>query len=103
MEGIVRALFPAHPVRVDGNSMEGAEYCPLFSMKDSEEAILPTKKKNAPRVDGIPAEVNKIISTRPTARLNQRLHERGTFLSRWKVTKRSLISKRQWDLELPSA
>lgn len=42
MNRIARA-FPKHPVWVDINSMEGVEDCPLFNMKELEEAILTIK------------------------------------------------------------
>lgn len=46
---IVRTLFPRYLVRVDDNSSEDAEDCPLFTMKDPVEAVFTTENKEAPR------------------------------------------------------
>lgn len=70
MDNNVLKLFPAHLVRVDDSSVEGAEHCPLFVIKQLEQAFLSMKNKKAP---GIPTPA------RSNARCSQRLPEGGHF------------------------
>ena len=106
MDRIVRALFPAHPVWDGDVGAESAEDCPLFSVKELEQAVLSMKNKKAPGPDGIPAEVYKLVfQHRPDLLLgafNACLKE-GIFPARWKVARLALIPKGKGDPELPSS
>lgn len=74
-------LFPTYPTRVGYNSVESAEDCSLFTMKELEGAIFSMENKKAPGLGGIPAEV-----------YNASLKE-GISPSRWKIATLASISK----------
>lgn len=53
MNGIVWALFLAHLLQVDASSVEGDDDCPLFPIKEFEEAIASIKNRKTPGSDGL--------------------------------------------------
>lgn len=61
MDPFVRELFTTCPVWVDDSSEKGVDDCPLFFIKQLEEAMLSMKKKKAPGPDSIQAEVYKQV------------------------------------------
>lgn len=74
-----------------------AKDCPLFTMKELEEAIFYMRNKKAPFTGGIP------VSLRPTIQYIQNMTKGGkNFPCAWKVATLTLISKVKGDPELRS-
>lgn len=53
MNRIVWALFFAHPLQVDASRVEGDDDCPLFPIKEFEEASSFMKNRKTPGTDGL--------------------------------------------------
>lgn len=49
----VWSLFFSHSIRIDGKSVKGVEFCPLFIMEELEKTVHPMINKKVPEIDGI--------------------------------------------------
>ena len=107
INAIVDGLFPVHPPREETQyESVRQEDIPEFTNAELSIAIRLLKSGKAPRPDGIPVEVLKVIASRCPNTLvdtyNVCLRE-GVFSSRWKRARLILISKGKRDPTSPSA
>lgn len=105
MDGIVRALFPAHPMRPQVDIGDVGDI-PLFNNEELEKAVKSMRNKRAPGPDGIPSEVLKAVfrlSPHLMLDMYNACLKAGVFSARWKVSRLVLISKGKGDPEMPSS
>lgn len=59
----MQAFFSVYPIRADTVDERGCtEECPIFTVKEPQEPVLPIKNKKSPELDGIPSEVLELVS-----------------------------------------
>ena len=106
MRFIVDGLFPRHQLRDREEYPGPLEDVPIFSEDDLSLTASSLRNKKAPWLDGIPAEVVRVVArscSQVLLNIYNRCLKDGVFPKRWKIQRLVLVSKGKGDPNSPSA